>query len=117
MTANKANSIHIVVVDHDGREHRLEALEGWRIMEVIRDWGIGLKAECGGACACATCHVYVDEDWTGRLHPPREDEIDRLDEAFAVEKNSRLSCQLLMTPALDGLRIRLAPGTKVEKAA
>jgi 2Fe-2S ferredoxin len=109
--------MHIVVVDHDGREHRLEALEGWRVMEVIRDWGIGIKAECGGGCACATCHVYVDEAWTRRLPLALEEEINRLDDAFAVQANSRLSCQLLMTAELDGLRIRLAPGTKIEKAA
>ena len=54
----------------DGTSHRLEALEGWRVMEVIRDWGLAIKAECGGACACATCHVYVDDDKRdGRLLP------------------------------------------------
>ena len=47
--------MYIHVVDHDGKEHALQALEGWRVMEIIRDWGIGVKAECGGACACATC--------------------------------------------------------------
>jgi 2Fe-2S ferredoxin len=66
-------SIHLIVVDHAGVEHKLEALEGWRVMEVIRDWGIGIKAECGGACACATCNVYVDRDWLSRLPPPHEE--------------------------------------------
>lgn len=59
--------MHIVVKDHQGVEHTLEALEGWRVMEVIRDWGVGIKAECGGACACATCHVYVDPAWLNAL--------------------------------------------------
>jgi 2Fe-2S ferredoxin len=108
--------MYIHVVDHEGHEHQLEALEGWRIMEIIRDWGIDVKAECGGACACATCHVYVDESWLDRLDPPSGEEIDRLDDATAVESSSRLSCQILMRPDLDGLRLRLAPGSEREAA-
>lgn len=105
------------VTDRAGKEHALEAVEGWRVMEIIRDYGmsdrsLGIKAECGGALACATCHVYVDPAWTGRLAPPRAEEVEMMDEAFAVEDNSRLSCQLLMTPALDGLKVTLAPGTE-----
>ena len=104
------------IIDHSGTEHRLEALEGWRVMEIIRDWGVGIRAECGGACACATCHVYVDPEWRGLLVPPTEEEIDRLDEAPMVEAGSRLSCQILMRPELDGLRLRLAPGSEVDQA-
>ena len=108
------NETTVVVTDRSGREHVLPALEGWRVMEVIRDWGIKLKAECGGACACAGCHVYVDEEWVERIHPPTQEETDRLDDAFAVEQTSRLCCQILMTPQLSGLRVRLAPGSEVE---
>ncbi len=108
--------MHIFVTDHHGTEHQLDALDGWRIMEIIRDWEVPIKAECGGACACATCHVYVDPEWTNRLLPARDEEVDRLDEAFEVEPNSRLSCQILMTEALNGLRLRLAPGSEVEGA-
>jgi 2Fe-2S ferredoxin len=100
-------ALHVIVVDREGREHRLEALDGWRLMEVIRDWGLPIEAQCGGACACATCHVHVDPAWSKRLPPPRDEEIERLDEAFDVRPNSRLSCQLLMTPDLDGIRVRL----------
>ncbi|RTL53581.1 MAG: 2Fe-2S iron-sulfur cluster binding domain-containing protein [Bradyrhizobiaceae bacterium] len=103
--------MHLLVTDHDGQEHELEALEGWRVMEVIRDWGLSMKAECGGACACATCHVYVDNEWVDRLVPPSEDEIEKLDEAFFVEPNSRLACQILMGADTNGLKVRLAPGT------
>jgi len=53
----------IFVTDPQGKEHELEALEGWRVMEIIKDYGLPLKAECGGACCCATCHVYVSEEW------------------------------------------------------
>ncbi len=102
----------IFVVDHHGREHSLRALDGFRIMEVIRDWGVELAAECGGACACATCHVYVDEPWIALLDPPTDEEIGRLDEAPAVANTSRLCCQILVSSKINGLRLRLAPGSE-----
>lgn len=100
----------LFVTDLDGKEHALDALDGWRAMEVIRDWGLPIKAECGGACACATCHVYVDEAWLSKLTGPTDEEIEMLDRAFEVKDNSRLSCQILMREDLDGLRLTLAPG-------
>lgn len=99
----------IVVTDRDGIEHDLDAVEGWRVMEIIRDHGLPIKAECGGCCACATCHVYVDEDWMPELAEASDEETEMLDEAFFVEDNSRLSCQLIMDETLDGLRVTLAP--------
>jgi len=60
----------ILVTDAEGAEHELEGLDGWRAMEVIRDWGLSIKAECGGACSCATCHVYVGEGWLEKLSAP-----------------------------------------------
>jgi 2Fe-2S ferredoxin len=99
----------IVVTDRDGAVHRLDALEGWRVMEIIRDHGLPIKAECGGACACATCHVYVDPAWQGRLHPAEDDELDMLDTALCVEDSSRLACQILFDATLDGLTVTLAP--------
>ncbi len=101
--------MHLIVTDRDGLVRTLEALEGWRVMEVIRDWGLPIKAECGGACSCATCHVYVDPDWVNRLPPPTDEELGQLDTTFAVEANSRLACQILVTPEMDGMRITLAP--------
>jgi ferredoxin, 2Fe-2S len=109
--------MHINVTDQDGVQHRLEALEGFRVMEIIRDWGLNINAECGGACACATCHVYVADEWLDRLHPQEYEEVDMLDAAFMVEGNSRLSCQIIMSEDLDGLEVTLAPGTEKEKAA
>ncbi len=109
--------MHINVTDQKGKRHRLEALPGFRVMEIIRDWGLDIKAECGGACACATCHVHVGEQWTGSLIAPLEEEIDRLDEAFDVTADSRLSCQLIMSEELDGLEVTLAPGTEKDRAA
>jgi 2Fe-2S ferredoxin len=100
------------VTDQEGGLHTLEALEGWRVMEVIRDHGLPIKAECGGACACATCHVYVAPEWLAKLYPPTDEETARLDDAFLVEDNSRLSCQILMNEVLDGLEVTLAPGSE-----
>jgi 2Fe-2S ferredoxin len=99
----------IYVTDRDGTEHALEAVEGWRVMEIIRDHGLPVKAECGGACACATCHVYVSGEWLDKLPPCREEEIDMLDEAIDPQDNSRLSCQIVMSEELNGLRLVLAP--------
>lgn len=97
------------VTDREGNDHTLEALDGWRVMEVIRDFDLPIKAECGGACACATCHVYVDEAWLSKLSPMQEEEEEMLDEAAEVQDNSRLSCQILMSDELDGLKVTLAP--------
>lgn len=97
------------VTDYEGTHHRLEGIEGWRAMEVIRDSGLPIKAECGGACACATCHVYVAAEWVDRLVPPTADEVMMMDDAMAVQENSRLSCQIILSPELDGLELVLAP--------
>ncbi|MDX2235417.1 MAG: 2Fe-2S iron-sulfur cluster-binding protein [Hyphomonadaceae bacterium] len=102
----------LIVTDRAGARHEVEGLDGWRVMEIIRDQGLPIKAECGGACACATCHVYVAEAWLPALAPPTDEELERLDDAFDVTPNSRLSCQILMQPALDGLEVTLAPGSE-----
>lgn len=99
---------YILVTDLKGIEHRLPALEGWRVMEIIKDAGLPIKAECGGACACATCHVYIDNEWIEKLYPKLDEEINMLDEAFNVDDQlSRLSCQILFDPMLNGLKLRL----------
>ncbi len=103
----------IFVTDMDGREHELDAIEGWRLMEIIRDHGLPIKAECGGCCSCGTCHVYVDEEWIDKLYPMRDDEEEMLDLAFGVEDRSRLSCQIIMSEELDGLKLTLAPGSEL----
>jgi 2Fe-2S ferredoxin len=98
----------IHVTDQAGQSHELEGLEGWRVMEVIRDWGLDIKAECGGALSCATCHVYVDADWFGIVGAPGNEEEDMLDSVGDVRSTSRLSCQILLSDALDGLKVTLA---------
>lgn len=101
------------VIDQEGKRHTVEGLDGWRIMEIIRDQGLPIKAECGGACACATCHVYVSAAWREKLYAQTAEELERLEEdAFMLTEDSRLSCQILMSAALDGLEVTLAPGTE-----
>lgn len=103
----------IHVTDLAGVTHDLEAPEGWRVMEVIRDYGLGIIATCGGACACAACHVLVEEAWVDRVPEPRDDEIERLDEVPEVEDGgrSRLSCQILVSDETDGLHVTLTPSS------
>lgn len=106
--------LHLVVIDRVGEKHVLPALEGWRVMEVIRDHGLPIRAECGGSCACATCHVYIDAAWHEKLVPPRADEEEMMDALAAFKpKESRLSCQILMRSAYDGLTVTLAPEEEV----
>lgn len=103
----------IHVTDQKGEEHALEGVEGWRLMEVIRDYKLPIKAECGGCLACATCHVYVAPDWMHKIPPATDDELDYMaDNAFEVNDNSRLSCQIILDEKLDGLRVTLAPGSE-----
>jgi 2Fe-2S ferredoxin len=99
----------LIVTDRDGKSHELTARDDWSAMEVIRDANLPMSAECGGACACATCHVYIDEQWVDRLPAAAQQEVDMLDFGVAVHENSRLSCQIKMTPEIDGLKVTLAP--------
>lgn len=99
----------IVAIDRNGKEHVLEGRDGWSVMEIMRDAGLPVAAECGGACACATCHVYIDDEWYAKLAPPSEAEVDMLDMALAVEPTSRLSCQIVCAPTLDGIKLTIAP--------
>lgn len=103
--------MHIICVDMDKKEHQLEATEEWSVMEIIRENGINMLAQCGGSCACATCHVYVDPTWKDKLPEPNDEEIGMLDGAFDVTEDSRLACQLFFTKELDGLRVTLANGS------
>jgi 2Fe-2S ferredoxin len=99
----------IRVKDLTGQEHEIEAVEGWRVMEIIREHGFSLEGLCGGACACATCHVTVDPDWARKLNPANDDEEAMLDGLPLVEPTSRLSCQLIFSEDLNGLSLSLAP--------
>ena len=98
----------IKYIEHDGREHDVEVKNGLSVMEgAIRNNVPGIDADCGGACACATCHVYVDEAWREKTGEPSAMEESMLDFAEGVQPNSRLSCQIKVTDALDGLRVSM----------
>jgi 2Fe-2S ferredoxin len=91
-------------IQHDGREQAIDAADGDSVMRAANDHGVpGIVADCGGCLSCATCHVYVPEDWYDRLDPPSEDETAMLEIAVDPQANSRLSCQITVLPALDGL--------------
>ena len=107
-----ADELHIRVVDQQGAEHRLPALEGWSVMEIVRDAGLPLKGECDGALKCVTCHVHVDPTWYDRLPSRTPKEEGLLRAAPGVQPTSRLSCQILMARELDGLGVTLVPGTE-----
>lgn len=99
----------ILYFDPDGNRHEVDVDVGSTVMEGAVDNNVpGILAECGGACACATCHAYVDEAWLGRLPPMEDMEDAMLDSAVDRRANSRLTCQLEVTEALDGLVVRVA---------
>jgi ferredoxin, 2Fe-2S len=99
----------IIARDRNGVEHVVDGTDGWTVMEALRDAGLPIAAECGGACACATCHVYVEDGWFEKLMPPSPDELDMLDMALAVQPNSRLSCQIPANEKTDGIKVTIAP--------
>ena len=99
----------IVATDRKGEVREIDGRDGWSVMEMLRDAGLPIAAECGGACACATCHVYVTGGWYEKLPPPSDAEIDMLDMALAVEPNSRLSCQITCEVETDGIAVTIAP--------
>ena len=97
----------ITFVEHNGTRHEVVAENGSTVMEAaIRNSVPGIEAECGGACACATCHVYVDDGWAAKVGGPESMEEDMLDFAFDVRPTSRLSCQIRVRDELDGLVVR-----------
>lgn len=100
--------VKITFIQPDGSSQVVEAEPGMTVMEAARLHNVpGIEAECGGACACATCHVYVEDAWREAVGNPSETEEDMLDFAFDVRESSRLSCQIKVADALDGLVVRV----------
>ena len=99
----------LIVVTREGEERELDGDAGLSVMEVIRDGGIDeILALCGGCCSCATCHVHVDPAFVDLLKPMSPDEDDLLDSTSDRDATSRLSCQIDLTDALDGLKVTIA---------
>ncbi|MEL6751458.1 MAG: 2Fe-2S iron-sulfur cluster-binding protein [Pseudomonadota bacterium] len=98
----------ITYIANDGTTFDIDAATGTTVMEnAIKNNVPGIEAECGGACACATCHVYVDDAWTAKTGSAEAMEEDMLDFAYDLQPNSRLSCQIKITDELDGLIVRV----------
>ncbi|MCZ8132359.1 MAG: 2Fe-2S iron-sulfur cluster-binding protein [Steroidobacteraceae bacterium] len=99
----------LVIVDRDGKEHRVAGKVGVSVMETLRELDYGVAAICGGMCSCATCHVYVDPAFADKLPAKQGDEQELLQELSGYKPTSRLSCQVQFTEALDGLKVAIAP--------
>lgn len=96
----------IVFVEHDGGRREIDAPVGITLMEAARQHGVqGVVARCGGACACATCHVYIDPAWLSKVEPREEMEEGMLESAWEPRENSRLSCQVHISADLDGMQV------------
>jgi 2Fe-2S ferredoxin len=98
----------ITYIEFNGTPHSIDVPAGQSVMEgAVRNGVPGIDADCGGNCACATCHVYVDQAWIGKVAPPEAGEQSMLEFVRGAESNSRLSCQIAVTDALDGLIVTM----------
>jgi|TARA_B110000211_G_scaffold203673_1_gene236612 2Fe-2S ferredoxin len=96
----------ITYISYEGKKNTVEVASGLSVMEgAIQNNVEGIDADCGGSMACATCHVYVPENWLNRLEKPQDAEQDMIDMAYEPKKNSRLSCQIIVSNELDGLEV------------
>ena len=98
----------ITYIEHDGKEHTVDVQNGLTVMEgAVQNDIPGIDADCGGSMACATCHVYVKDDWYDKLDEKSEGEDDMIDQAYEPKKNSRLSCQITVSDKIEGLIVYL----------
>ena len=100
--------VKVLFVEHDGTQHSVEVKPGKSLMQAAVSNGVpGIDADCGGGMACATCHVYVKEEWLDKLPKKEDGEEDMLDMAYEPKQNSRLSCQILVSDELEGLTVSI----------
>ena len=100
----------IKYIEHNGKQHEIDVANGLSVMEgAVQNDIPGIDADCGGGMACATCHVYVKEDWFNKLPKKEDGEDDMLDQAYEPKKNSRLSCQIIVSDEIDGLEVKIPP--------
>ena len=102
----------MIFIERDGTRREVDAPLGLSVLEIAHKHGVEIEGACEGSLACSTCHVIVDPSWYGKLATATEDEEDMLDLAFGLEETSRLGCQIVMTPALDGLVVKLPAGSR-----
>lgn len=99
--------LHITFITKEGDQINVEAAAGDNLMDIAQAHGLDVEGACGGSCACSTCHMIVDPEFYDEIPEPSDDENDMLDLAFGLTETSRLGCQVLMAPELDGVRIAL----------
>lgn len=102
----------MIFVEKNGNEREVDAPLGLSVLEIAHKHGVDIEGACEGSLACSTCHVIVDGAWYGKLAKATEDEEDMLDLAFGLTATSRLGCQIVMTPELDGLKVKLPASTR-----
>ena len=103
----------ITYIENNGKSHTVEVAEGLTVMEgAVQNNLPGIDADCGGGMACATCHVYVKDEWFDKINKKSEGEDDMIDQAYEPKKSSRLSCQIQVSPEIDGLEVHL-PGKQI----
>ena len=100
-------------IERDGGRREVDAPNGLSVLEIAHKHGVDIEGACEGSLACSTCHVIVDAEWFPKLGTPTEDEEDMLDLAFGLERTSRLGCQIVMSDKLDGLVVKLPPGSRI----
>lgn len=103
---------HVTFIDPDGKRHEIDAPEGLSLLEIAHKHKIDLEGACEGSLACSTCHVIVAPEWYAKLNEAKEAEEDMLDLAFGLTRTSRLGCQIILTPELDGLVVTLPSATR-----
>jgi 2Fe-2S ferredoxin len=107
-----SQSVTAVFIDRSGNRQELTGASGISLMQLAKNNGADMEGACEGCMACSTCHVIVDKEWAAKLPKPADAEADMLDLTYGVTGTSRLACQITMTPALDGLTVRLPAGTR-----
>lgn len=110
--------LHVTFIDKDGDRHEFEVSKGDNLLDIAQANDLEMEGACGGSCACSTCHVIVDGDELyDKMEEPSDDENDMLDLAFGLTETSRLGCQVLMSPELDGLVVKLPKMTRNMQAS
>ncbi|ELR15659.1 adrenodoxinlike ferredoxin 2 [Acanthamoeba castellanii str. Neff] len=110
--ADSKKTVHVTFIDKDGTEIPLEAPVGKSVLELAHDNKIDLEGACEASLACSTCHVILDKEYYDKLPAPVEEEEDMLDLAFGLTETSRLGCQIIISPELEGIRLKLPPATR-----
>lgn len=105
-------ALHITFITKDGNQVKCEVAEGDNLMDIAQHFGLDVEGACGGSCACSTCHMIIDPDFYDAIPEPSDDENDMLDLAFGLTETSRLGCQVIMTPELNGVRVALPAMTR-----